>query len=260
MPKRKTKKSSLKVFLLIVAALAAIAVLCLAKIIIDKNELRNEKEAYYNAFGIDMPVNYNIHGIDVSSHQKAISWPLVQKMKINSVQMGFVFIKASEGLNDTDKQFKTNWLQAKNSGMICGAYHFFLATKSGALQAKNFIGFVNLTKGNLPPVVDIEELYGVPPTIMRKRLKECLDSLEVYYHVKPIIYSYADFYENYLGKDFDDYPLWVAHYLEPEKPRIKRDWSFWQHSNEGHINGITTPVDCNVFNGDSLAFRELLIK
>jgi lysozyme len=33
-----------------------------------------------------------------------------------------------------------------------------------------------------------------------------------------------------------------------------------QHSEKGRVNGITTPVDFNVFSGDSLAFKELLLK
>jgi lysozyme len=52
----------------------------------------------------------------------------------------------------------------------------------------------------------------------------------------------------------------VAHYLEKDKPRIKRRWNFWQHNERGRVNGITTPVDFNVFNGDGDEFNNLLIK
>ncbi|MFP5042218.1 glycoside hydrolase family 25 protein [Parasediminibacterium sp. JCM 36343] len=224
-----------------------------------KAEERAE-EAIYSAFGIAIPTNYSIHGIDVSSHQNTIAWPLVNTMRINNISMGFVFIKATEGLNDIDKNFAKNYKNAKKAGMVCGAYHFFLSTKSGASQAANYIKNVPLSKGDLPPVVDIEELYGVPPALMQQRLKECLSMLEQFYRVKPIVYSYVDFYEHYLGNSFNNYPLWIAHYEEPEKPRIGRDWLFWQHNEAGHVNGITTPVDCNVFNGDSTAFKDLLLR
>jgi lysozyme len=52
----------------------------------------------------------------------------------------------------------------------------------------------------------------------------------------------------------------VAHYLAKNKPRVKRDWNFWQHNEAGHVNGITGFVDFNVFNGDSADFQQLLIK
>lgn len=212
----------------------------------------------YDAFGITMPSGYTIHGIDVSSYQGIIHWPSVKNMVSGEIQMGFVFMKATEGLNDIDKRFHSNWEKAKAARMIRGAYHFFLATKSGKQQALQFIKQVELKKGDLPPVIDIEKLYGVKPVLMRQRVKEFLEIVEAYYKVKPMIYTYSDFYERYLGKDFNEYPLWVAHYFQPEKPRINRDWNFWQHSETGRIDGIRAEVDCNVFNGDSTKFKQML--
>jgi lysozyme len=69
----------------------------------------------------------------------------------------------------------------------------------------------------------------------------------------------VDFYRQYLKDDFDGYPLWVAHYLQKERPRIYRDWLFWQHSEGGRVNGILSRVDFDVFNGDSTDFKKLLI-
>lgn len=213
----------------------------------------------YSAFGIDIPVNYIIHGIDVSHHQDIIDWGEVKKMDVGEMRLGFAFIKATEGLINVDRLFKRNWYKAREEGMTRGAYHFFLPTKSGAKQADNFIGQVTLEPGDLPPVLDIEQLYGVKPKDLRPRVKEWLTVIEAYYKVKPIIYTNVDFYNHYLGDEFDTYPLWVAHYLQPSKPRIERPWLFWQHSETGRVNGIMSKVDFNVFNGDSSAFRQLLL-
>lgn len=213
----------------------------------------------YSAFGIDIPVNYNIHGIDVSHHQDRIDWQEVQKMNVEEMQLKFVFIKATEGLTNVDRLFKRNWYKAREEGMVRGAYHFFLATKSGKKQADNFIAQVTLEPGDLPPVLDVEQLYGVKPKELRIRVKEWLSAIESYFKVKPIIYTNVDFYDQYLGKEFDEYPLWVAHYLQPNKPRIERSWLFWQHSETGRVNGINAPVDFNVFNGDAADFQQLLL-
>ena len=124
----------------------------------------------------------------------------------------------------------------------------------------NFIKNVKLQSGDLPPVLDIEELYGVPPAIMQQRVSAWLQTVEAAYHVKPIIYTSADFYQRYLGNAFNQYPLWVAHYYSQNYPRIKRDWWFWQHNDAGKINGITGSVDFNVFNGDSVEFENILVK
>ena len=246
-------------WVLLVVSLA-VATFYIIKIIKTQQALAKAQATYYASFGINMPLNYTIHGLDISSHQNIIYWPAVKAMKVSDVAINFSFIKATEGINNIDKNFKRNWQITNQIGITHGAYHFFLATKNGTIQAENFISLVKLNKGDLPPVVDVEELYGVQPIIMQQRLKACLDKLENQYHVKPIIYTYVDFYENYLGKNFNDYPLWVAHYLEPNKPRIKRNWLFWQHSDKAHISGITKFVDFNVFNGDSTEFRKILIK
>ncbi|OYW16912.1 MAG: glycoside hydrolase, partial [Sphingobacteriales bacterium 12-47-4] len=138
--------------------------------------------------------------------------------------------------------------------------HFFLATKDGKLQAENFIKRVDLEPGDLPPVLDVEQTYGVANAVIKREVKEWLQVVEGYYKVKPILYTNVDFYNRQLGADFDDYPLWIAHYLQPNKPRIEREWSFWQHSETGRVNGIFSKVDFNVFNGDSTDFVELLYK
>ncbi len=261
MTKRRSKRLSREQRLWMIL-LAGGFILILYFTLLDKWHERQEEtvsSVRYEAFGIQLPPGYNIHGIDVSVHQGAIHWPSVYGMKEAETRMGFVFIKATEGLNDTDKRFHKNWQDAKEAGMVRGAYHFFLATKSGKKQALQFIRQVNLKKGDLPPVVDIEKLYGVKPVVMRERLKEWLKEVESYYQVKPIIYTYADFYERYLGDEFKDYPLWVAHYFQPDKPRIKRSWQFWQYNEQGNINGIRSKTDCNVFNGDSIKFKQILI-
>ena len=249
------------IFLQVLLALLTIAAIVYSiKLIKEQQALNKAQAANYAAFGIEMPLDYSIYGIDVSSHQDIIYWPSVKNMKVNNISINFAFIKATEGANDADKLFNKNWESTKQLGITHGAYHFFLATKNGATQAYNFIRIVNLQKGDLPPVVDIEQLYGVAPNVMQQRLQQCLDSLENHYHAKPIIYTYIDFYEHYLSGKFDDYPLWIANYLESDKPRIKRNWLFWQHSEQAHVNGITTFVDCNVFKGDSLGFKKILLK
>lgn len=211
----------------------------------------------YPAFGIELPADYPIHGIDVSRYQQFIDWEEVKAMEVNNVQIGFAFIKATEGLGNVDRYFTRNWQKARDAGMVRGAYHYFLAPKSGRAQALNFINVVELEKGDLPPVLDVEQAYGATADQLRNNLKECLEIMEGYYHVTPIIYTNVDFYNRYLKGDFDGYRLWVAHYLQKDGPRITRDWQFWQHSEEGRVNGILHKVDFNVFNGDSAEFRNL---
>ncbi len=221
---------------------------------------RKMKFVRYDAFGIDMPVNYQIHGIDVSRYQKKIHWKSVGEMVVDGIRLNFAFIKATEGVSLTDKQFRYNWKEARKAEMPRGAYHFFTPADDPVRQADLFISRVKLEPGDLPPVLDAELAGSLPPGLYQQKLKTWLDRVEAHYKVKPLIYTNADFYKKYLGAEFDDYPLWVAHYYEQKSPRINRPWTFWQHNDRGKVNGIDAAVDFNVFNGDVIAFQQLLVQ
>ncbi len=253
--KKKKKKftGTLTFILLLLAAMAATTWYI-------TNRVNKPKFVRYPAFGIDLPSNYSIHGIDVSRHQSAIDWKGVKAMQIKDIKIGFGFMKATEGIQNVDGRFRKNWFEAKKAGIPRGAYHFFIPSKSGKAQADNFISTVHLEKGDLPPVLDVEQIRGTSVANLQQRVADWLTMVEDHYNVKPIIYTNADFYKNYLADRFDDYPLWVAHYLVKDKPRIKRKWVFWQHSETGRVNGIKARVDFNVFNGDSTDFENLLVQ
>src|SRR3984885_8127382 len=83
-----------------------------------------EKRAHfmnYAAFGIEIPVAYSIHGIDVSKYQDQIDWGSVKDMKVGDVQMSFAFIKATEGLGSEDAFFKRNWKKSGEARISRGA-------------------------------------------------------------------------------------------------------------------------------------------
>ena len=249
------KKGLRNVIIVTVISLSAIAIL----FYYTQSE-RSGSFARYPGFGIDLPVNYTIHGIDVSRYQGSISWNLVKAMQEKDTRISFAFIKATEGLNNTDPEFKRNWRGTKKAGIPRGAYHYFIASQSGKQQAELFISKVTIDHGDLPPVLDIEESFGTPTAIIIGNVSAWLKTIEFYYQVKPIIYTNVEFYSTYLSGIFDNYPLWVAHYKVKHQPGISRTWSFWQHNDVGRVDGIANTVDFNVFNGDSLEFKNLMIQ
>ncbi|HEY6504739.1 MAG TPA: GH25 family lysozyme [Chitinophagaceae bacterium] len=218
------------------------------------------KNTHYAEFGIAIPDDYSIHGIDVSWYQDIIAWEEVKAMNVSNIRVEFAFIKATEGIGNKDPQFRRNWKKAKDNNIVRGAYHFFIASKDGKMQAENFIKRVDIEPGDLPPVLDVEQMNGVSASQLRKEVRKWLATTENYYKVTPIIYTNVDFYEQNLGSEFDKYPLWAAHYYEEEQPRIRRDWIFWQHNDQGRVDGIIPKVDFNVFKGDSLKFRSILVQ
>jgi len=213
----------------------------------------------YESFNIKIPKKYTIHGIDVSYYQGKINWQKVKEMKEDDVSIRFAFIKATEGILQVDPYFQRNWREAPKAGIVCGAYHFFRPKRDGKTQAKFFLQVVNIEKGDLPPVVDIETLDGVSPLRMRLELSDFLTYVEMKTKVRPIIYTGLKFYEDNLEGKLDEYPLWIAHYYQPKLRLDKSRWKFWQHSDKAKINGIGHVVDFNAFNGDSTALASMLV-
>jgi lysozyme len=215
----------------------------------------------YKSFNIRIPRKYTIHGIDVSYAQGKIDWQKVKTMEEDSVHISFAFIKATEGLLTVDPYFQRNWREGPKAGIICGAYHYFRPEKNGKWQARFFLQNVKWEKGDMPPVVDIEQLYGTGAVQMRKELTDFLNFVQTKTHTQPIIYSGLSFYQDYLAGYFDNYKVWIAHYNQPElNVDTSTNWAFWQHSEQARVNGINHTVDFDAFKGDSLAFRKILIQ
>ena len=253
---RKKKRSNAPYLFKIFFWLALLAVIAFYVV----NYLNKPSDIFYPGFQIAIPGGYQIHGIDVSKYQSVINWKEVKNMDIDGIKIGFAFIKATEGVGNVDNQFRRNWSQAEEQNICKGAYHFFIAGRNGRRQAANFIEMVNLKKGDLPPVLDIEKSFGVAANEIKKEVTDWLSVVQKFYGVQPIIYTNIDFYNRYLQSDFDSFPVWIAHYLQPVKPRIEHKWAFWQHSESGRVNGIRAPVDFNVFSGDTADFKNLLIQ
>ena len=268
--KRKKKSGKLKYFVwaAIVAATVFVAISNVAKrkivilynvccVALEKinNTTFNEKH-----FGIKIPNGYGVHGIDVSKWQRKINWAEVAAARPDEPCISFAFIKASEGKTLSDRYFSYNMENARKNGVICGAYHYYKPNVNSAEQAKNFISLVDLQKGDLPPVLDIEEESPYGNENMRKGIKNWLQLVEKQYGMKPIIYTSNSFHKDFLsGDDFKDYPFWIAHYYK-KNIKTTSKWIFWQHSDKACVNGIYGNVDMNVFNGNLESLKQLCKK
>jgi len=197
-------------------------------------------------------------GIDVSHHQGEVNWYAVAEAGIS-----FAFAKATEGATFVDPQFSRNWASMKDAGIVRGAYHFFRPAKPVESQVSNFLKAVNeLGDGDLPAVLDLEEAptpHGdewedVPGQNRVPLVLTWLDAVANRLGRKPIIYTRRGFIELELPEPaaLAQSPLWVAHYTAraaPQLPSIWSNWTFWQYSEGGKVDGVEGHVDLNRFNG-----------
>jgi lysozyme len=198
-------------------------------------------------------------GLDVSEYQGEIDWTLVKNIE-NNYPLEFVLIRATAGNDREDIQFRKNWFAAKKRKMIRGAYHYYRPNENSLEQARIFIKTVQLQKGDLPPVLDIEKLPKEQSLdSLKKGLKRWLKAVEAHYKVKPIIYTGEKYYDDFLKEDFSEYLFWIANY-NFYREKIGEDWLFWQFTEKASVSGIKGNVDVNIFNGDVEQLRFITIE
>ena len=211
-------------------------------------------------YGVCMPCNYEVHGIDISHYQGKIDWELLTHNREAKFPIHFIFLKATEGGDHGDDTFTQNFGQARKYGFIRGAYHYFIPKTDARKQADFFIRTVQLAKGDLPPVLDVETTGKQSPQELKTAVKTWLDRVEAHYGVKPILYTSYKFKKRYLSDSiFNAYPYWIAHYYV-DSVRYEGKWHFWQHTDVGTVPGIEEEVDLNVFNGTMEELLELTLK
>src|SRR5215470_6873698 len=101
MPSRKKRKSTRLASMIVLAALLIFA----GYIAYQWWLYGRARFVRYPEFGISIPEEYPIHGIDVSKYQQLVAWDAVASMQVRKIRLGFVFIKATEGIGNIDPQF-----------------------------------------------------------------------------------------------------------------------------------------------------------
>lgn len=193
-------------------------------------------------------------GVDVSKHQGEIDW---QKVREAGYDFAFLRIGYREyGLNGilhVDETFHTNIVNAQDAGIDVGVYLFSQAVNEAETMEEVQLVLDNLTEYELqlPVVYDPERIRNdeartddvTGEQFTNHTVLFCEKIKEAGY--EPMVYS------NLVWEAFEydmeklaDYPIWYADY-EPV-PQTPYDFTFWQYSEKGQVDGINGIVDVNV--------------
>lgn len=193
-------------------------------------------------------------GIDVSSYQGTVDWK-----RVKAAGVVFAFARVSDGLEVVDARFAENFTEMKRAGVRRGAYQYFRASVDPQAQADLIVTTVRrLGLPDLPLVADVETADGMPTEVLRERLQRWLTRVERRTRRRPIVYTSPTVGELLAG-EFAAHPLWVAHYGVdcPTLPTGWSRWSFWQHSSDGRVPGVSGPVDLDLFAGTLAQLRRV---
>lgn len=194
---------------------------------------------------------YEIRGADLSSHNGDIDYDALKDYGLH-----FVYLKATEGGDFRDKYFAKNIKKALESDIVPGAYHFFRFDTPGYIQALNLLDAVNGRGIRLPLVIDVEEWgnpRGIPTDKIVTEIRNMAEVLEAEgYEI--MLYTNKDGYEKFVKNNLADFPLWLCSFREIDETI---NWTVWQYTHRGIINGVDHLTDLNVWNGSRADWENL---
>lgn len=201
-----------------------------------------------------------IEGIDVSKWQGTVTWA-----DVAAAGMRFGVARSSLGQYTHDDTFALNYKRALNNGLVPGAYHVVAADSSGAAQATNWkaaLDAAGFDKGLL--VLDVEAWSGTngyPASTVLTNVEYLCDWIRNTYNRTPIIYT-GVFWREELKQHPNNFGsrLWLAAYVSdpaPYVPAAWNDWTIWQYTSSGTVNGVAGNVDMNRYDGTVRALKTL---
>lgn len=197
-----------------------------------------------------------LHGVDVSTYQGEIDWPMLAANDIS-----FVIMRGGKRPDEktdyfTDDRFEQNYVSARNVGLKIGVYLYCGATTWETFEATvyEFLETIEGKQFDYPVYLDVEQAQQekLGKAVMTQYV---LDALAIIKDAgfETGVYANLNWFTNHLDRDAIDaegYPLWLARYTHDcESYDYSDPYSMWQYSDKGYMPGLgvgATAVDLDV--------------
>ncbi len=194
-------------------------------------------------------------GVDVASFQHpggaAINWSQVAASGI-----GFAAVKATEGAYYQNPYALTDLAGAEAAGLSVVAYAFAIPNGNGSsnspvTQANYLAKYLGSYATSVPVMLDIEynpysggQCYGLKGSKLVAWVAAFDAQIQAKTGRMPIIYTPPTWWDSCTGDStgFGPDPLWVPSITtgSPVLPDGWANWTVWQYSGTGTVNGITS--------------------
>lgn len=175
--------------------------------------------------------NLSIKGIDISNWQGNVDFN-----KVKNAGYEIVYIKATEGQHTLDKNFNTNYANAKASGINIGFYHFLHGNENGKTQAEWMYSNIKDKEFQCKIAIDVEVTDGANADTLSQIVCDFAETIKELTGKDIVVYTYTSFLGSNLNSSIDKYPLWIAEY-GVSQPRISRNYIGWQYADNGQVDG-----------------------
>ena len=207
----------------------------------------------------------SVYGIDISRYQKTLD---IQKAVSNSSadepELKFAMIKISQNTWN-DSAAMNNIQKARDAGLKIAYYHFGEPytgndpATNATSQATFFVESIDRLKigdPDFPLALDFEnnDVQKTKWSTVKTKNDLWINTFRQVVEnagYELMIYGNKGAFESYTSNNFGDLPLWHAQYPnDPEmsNPKIASgwdNWSIWQFSSQGRLNGYNGNVDIN---------------
>ena len=185
-----------------------------------------------------------LRGVDVSIYQPNINWSKVSKSQ------SFAIIKCggSECGRFEDRTFRYNYENARNNGVKLGCYFMggkgFTSADAGRADALYCLQIISGLSFEYPVFIDLE----LPTPATRQGNTDAVISFcdvirSAGYKTGVYASDISGFKERLDLSRLGGIDKWVARY--GSQPQYVTDWTIWQYSSDGMVDGINGRVDVN---------------
>lgn len=190
-----------------------------------------------------------IKGIDISKYQSGVDY---KKVKADGVEFAILRIGytgyGTGKRQAKDTLFETHYKGCRDAGIDIGGYFFGrgVSAEEGKKEAEYVLSLVKGKTFEYPIFYDTEDTYYQAKATKAQNTAACkafCDTIKAAGY-KTGIYSSKSWYADKLNdNELQAYDHWVAQYYN--KITYKGDYTMWQYTSKGKVNGIKGNVDMN---------------
>ncbi len=168
-----------------------------------------------------------MYGIDLVVDPKSpVDWS-----RVRASGRTFGYVRATYGLS-TDPGFAATWHAMRQAGIARGAWQVLRHDEDAIEQAVQFLKVVELQRGDLPPMIDLERMATSSPATVLDKLRAWLGVIESElearhgFPIRPLIRTSSRAWP--VRREpcvFGDYALWIIDPIHFDPPSMPACWA-----------------------------------
>ena len=193
-------------------------------------------------------------GIDVAEFQGEIDWQAVRSAGVEFAILRIGYRGYLHGALFADESFERNYSSARQAGIRLGVYFFSQACTEAEAEeeAAYVLSALNGASLELPVFFDWEESFSENSRTSGKATSEVSAYAKAFCRrITDGGYRAGVYFNQQYGygimdlESLGDYAFWLAEY--DDVPVFFYDFSVWQYTGSGQVDGIGTQVDLDLY-------------